>query len=164
MSQLSYVLNRDLQFTDAGFLAKDGDIFVFTPPQQLVVYRSGALAIQMPISKASIDGLCISGLLKRLAAAPVDPQPVAPTPQVPTELVPEVPQDPAPEPEVEQTPAPVIEEAPVEAAVETPVEPEVVAVEEVPVTSPEAHEPAAQVEVSKPAAKKNESKPSHKKK
>ena len=110
MAQTSFVLEKDLQFTDAGFFAREGDIFVFTPPQQLVVYRDGSLKIQMTTSKASIDGLCISGILKRITT-PVEtpvvlekmPPPVMDTPPV---IESELAQAEAP---IIETPAPIIE-------------------------------------------------------
>lgn len=75
MPQYSYVLQKDLHFTDLHFIAKEGDILVYTPPEQLVVYRSGEIAIQMGISKASIDGFCIAGIVRRY-------QPESPAPPV----------------------------------------------------------------------------------
>ena len=57
MSQSSFVLEKDLQFIDVGFLAKVGDVFVFTPPQTMVVYRNGDIQINMAMTQAAIDGL-----------------------------------------------------------------------------------------------------------
>ena len=55
------------------FFAREGDIFVFTPPSQLVVYRNGGIEIQMSTSRASIDGLCIAKILKKIGApAPIE--------------------------------------------------------------------------------------------
>lgn len=80
MPQYSYVLQKDLHFSDLHFIAKEGDIFVYTPPEQLVIYRSGEIAIQMGISKASIDGFCIAGIVRRYVPEPI-------VSEVPTELV-----------------------------------------------------------------------------
>lgn len=78
MPQYSYVLQKDLHFSDLHFIAKEGDIFVFTPPERLVVYRSGEIVIQMGVSKASIDGFCIAGIVRRYAPeTPAAPEEVS---------------------------------------------------------------------------------------
>ena len=69
MNQVSYVLQKDLQFTDDNFYAKAGDVFVFTPPQQVVVYRNGNIMTKMGTTQASINGLAVSGILRRDHAA-----------------------------------------------------------------------------------------------
>lgn len=108
MSQSSFVLEKDLQFIDAGFLAKHGDVFVYTPPQTVVIYRNGDLKIQMAITQAAIDGLLINGSLKRIPAAQEAPQKPEPAPEVPQTPAPE-----PPAPETPQTPAPEVPQTPV---------------------------------------------------
>ena len=95
MQQTSYVLNKDLHFTDAGFSAKAGDVFVHTPPSQVVIYRNGDIMIQMGTTQASINGLAVSGVLSRIAAqvaaAPEAPKAEPPAPEPPKVVEPEAP-------------------------------------------------------------------------
>ena len=97
MSQSSFVLEKDLQFIDVGYLAKVGDVFVYTPPQTMVVYRNGDIQIRMAMTQAAIDGLLINGSFKRV---PSIPEAV----QAPEVVVPPV---------VEEAPVVVTESAPV---------------------------------------------------
>jgi hypothetical protein len=116
MSQSSFVLEKDLQFIDVGFLAKVGDVFVFTPPQTMVVYRNGDIQIRMAMTQAAIDGLLINGSFKRIPAAP------APAAVVVTEEAPVVVTETAPVVTEKAPEAP--EEAPVVTTEETPTTPE----------------------------------------
>lgn len=134
MNQVSYVLQKDLHFTDAGFYAKSGDVFVHTPPSQVVVYRNGEIQIQMGTTQASINGLAVSGILLRDHAR-VEEAPAA-IPQAEEPAAPQV-DDVPPAPEsapAEQAPAETPEEAP---AVEAPAE-EAPAADEAPVVEAEA--------------------------
>ena len=154
MSQSSFVLEKDLQFTDVGFLAKTGDVFVFTPPQTMVVYRNGDIQIRMWMSQAAIDGLLINGSFKRVPAeAPQvpKPEPIVPLPPVETPVVTETnPTTPVETPVVTEE-APVTPEEPVvvtETTPETPVEAPVVTEE-----APKEDEPKATAKPAKKAKK-----------
>lgn len=145
MQQISYVLNKDLHFTDANFTAKAGDVFIHTPPSQVVVYRNGNIEIQMGTTQASINGLAVSGVLSRIVTgAPVVEAPKAPEAPKTKEPAPEVPkaEEPAPEPVA----APVVDTTPEteETPAETPVVPE----------APKTEEPAPKAEAKKAAKKK----------
>lgn len=155
MQQISYVLNKDLHFTDANFTAKAGDVFVHTPPAQVVVYRNGNIEIQMGTTQASINGLAVSGVLSRIVTgAPVVETPKAAEPVVETpkaEAASEAPkaeaktEEPAAEAAPEPEAAPVVDAAPEteEAPAETPVVPEA-----------KTEEPAPKAEAKKAAKKK----------
>ena len=143
MSQSSFVLKRDLQFTDAGFHAKAGDVLVYTPPQALVVYRNGDIQIRMATSQAALDGLMIAGSLARIQE--VNPEPLnTPAPVLPTpEVVEESPKD--KEGVVEDSPKDkegVVEDSPKEEMVEdlpdpeTPVETKSLKIEDAPKAKP----------------------------
>jgi outer membrane biosynthesis protein TonB len=141
MQQISYVLNKDLHFTDANFTAKAGDVFVHTPPSQVVVYRNGNIEIQMGTTQASINGLAVSGVLSRIVTgAPVVEAPKAPKTEEPAPEVPKA-EEPAPEPVA----APVVDTTPEteETPAETPVVPEA-----------KTEEPAPKAEAKKAAKKK----------
>ena len=146
MRQESLVLTRDLTFTDYGnFVAKAGDVFVYTPPTHVVVYRGGNIVIQMGTTPAAINGFMISKILVREPATPVvaESTPVVETPQVPDAETAPVSQPAAPE-APEETPeeapdgaptANVTEASAVEAPEATPEVPEVPEVPEAPVAS-----------------------------
>lgn len=119
MQQTSYVLNKDLHFTDAGFLAKAGDVFVHTPPSQVVVYRNGDIMIQMGTTQASINGLAVSGVLSRIAAQ-VAAAPEAPKAEPPKVVEPEAPKADEPEASADAAPEAAGEESAPAATETTP--------------------------------------------
>ena len=78
MQQNSFVLDKDLHFTNAGFYGKAGDIVVSTPPSKLVVYRNGEIMKAFEFSKVSLQGLLNAKVLKAVEDVEL-PEPVSVT-------------------------------------------------------------------------------------
>ena len=64
MQPSSFVLTKDLHFTDAVFYGKAGDIITFTPPSKLVAHRGGELMRTFEFSKVSMLGFIKTGIFK----------------------------------------------------------------------------------------------------
>ena len=87
MQPSSFVLTKDLHFTDAVFYGKAGDIITFTPPSKLVAHRGGELMRTFEFSKVSMLGFIKTGIFKPVedtapqASEPVEVTPVEVEPQ-----------------------------------------------------------------------------------